>query len=320
MPESKSGALTNLATPQLSLASPGWRTRRALYRGFFRKRSSSAVCGEQIRRCRRRSQFERPAGDAPPGRRPPSHVRPRVTAAALPRLARRLANSAKTQAPEPLMRAGESADRQARCSATVGKRAQATASRSLPPKPGRHSRGAIGGESRLSSRAPKIAAVGSVRVVRGRHTSAAAVRQPAVFRRCPRQKRCARRRRPAHRHPARGRSPAGAAGQSSCQRWLRASNTVAASELPPPRPPPSGRCFSMRMSTPCAATVAACSRRAARTVRSSSAGTPGSGVARRTAPSRAVQSTGCRHARESERRSAAGGSHRRACRRHAETD
>jgi hypothetical protein len=39
-------------------------------------------------------------------------------------------------------------------------------------------------------------------------------------------------------------------GKSSCQRWLSASSTVAASELPPPRPPPSGRRFSMLISTP----------------------------------------------------------------------
>ncbi len=57
-------------------------------------------------------------------------------------------------------------------------------------------------------------------------------------------------------------------GRLSCHRRLSASRTVAASELPPPRPPPIGRIFSSRMLTPAPSGACACSRRAARTVRS----------------------------------------------------
>ena len=60
----------------------------------------------------------------------------------------------------------------------------------------------------------------------------------------------------------------------SCQSWLRPSRTVAASELPPPRPAPMGICLSRVMRTPNGQPVASFRARAARRVRSSSAEKP----------------------------------------------
>ena len=56
--------------------------------------------------------------------------------------------------------------------------------------------------------------------------------------------------------------------------WLSATSVVAASELPPPSPPPIGMLFLMAISAPSPVPVAACRARAARTVRSSDSATP----------------------------------------------
>ena len=56
MPESKSGALTNLATPQRSLALFPQRARRGLYRGFFKKYRLLPCKNEAVGRLKSNSQ------------------------------------------------------------------------------------------------------------------------------------------------------------------------------------------------------------------------------------------------------------------------
>jgi hypothetical protein len=66
---------------------------------------------------------------------------------------------------------------------------------------------------------------------------------------------------------------------------LSARSTDAASELPPPSPAPSGIALSSAIATPRRQPVASLSLRAARSARSSPAGTPGTSRRRTTSPS-----------------------------------
>jgi hypothetical protein len=197
------------------------------------------------------------------------------------------------------------ADRQARCSAITGSGPQATVSRSLPPNPGCHC-SARSAANRASAPGPrKMAAVGTchrrfetTRYQRAGSSTACSV-SPTPF----------------------GKSVApenedryvGAELQADFLqalarqaelpemverqqdgRGIRAAAAQAAAE---------GSCFSMLMSTPGGKRSAACSRRAARTVRSLSGGTPGKRCCQTDgAVGRAGRNAGGRRARENETR------------------
>ena len=108
-------------------------------------------------------------------------------------------------------------------------------------------------------------------------------------------------------------------GQSRRQRRLSASSVEAASELPPPRPAPQGTRLSIEMSAPSGVPEAACSARAARRHRSSAgSAAPRSWRARQAVAARA-RSAACRTSRSAPSATRAGGSRRRAGRRRAGT-
>ena len=125
--------------------------------------------------------------------------------------------------------------------------------------------------SRVNSGCVKISAVGTCTGGNNTTYHASGTQKPAIARPLPRQRHFRQTQIPAHPHPASAPSASDAfARQPQLPQLFKASRVVAASELPPPRPPPIGIRFSSVISTPSVQPLSCCSRRAARTHKSCS--------------------------------------------------
>ena len=268
MPESKSGALTNLATPQR-------RNRRAPTRalvlpGIRSRHHANAASG-----CRASVLATNPciAGG-------------RASAAA--RASDSEAKGANTQPPEPVIRATSERSRNSASAAAIsGNRATATGCEVIAP--------ITRGKDVHFRRRGVTCQILRRENGRGRHDDRRHDDgDPQRGQRDRRQALAhAARLSPAHRKGRRERRlPASipirmrsARDRPTPQRRFSASSTEAASELPPPSPAPTGILFATAMSAPSGQPVSRCSAVAARTARSCCAGTLDNPLVRRISPS-----------------------------------
>ncbi len=195
-------------------------------------------------------------------------------------------SAAKTHEPVPVSRAGANCPSQSSASATAGKRRRTTGSQSLRPPASRKPRIVIAGESLVNSGALNTSAV--LTVASGRTSrKTGSGRSSGVN--------CSPTPSPHAARPWTNTGTSAPSARPSCasssgvlpspHNRLRATNTVAASELPPPTPPCIGSRLCTSIATPGrSSAVPAASSRAARTHRSCSAGTPASSVIRSTTP------------------------------------
>ena len=273
MPESKSGALTNLATPQRKTCEfVLWRKSAPTAHPTAHPNAASG-CRASVRATKPRC----PARAPRPPRAPPVPTQmPRTRNLPIPSCAR---DANARRVPRAQWRRRESAQArrvEGRSGHNPRKRflfsptacfvsipAQRKSTRSRSRSAARRARSSSAAASPAPARSPMPRAIAGCGC-RKNGTSA------------PRRGRCPRDR---------------ARGRRVSQRRLRPSSTDAASELPPPRPPPSGmRLMTRDVGARAASAVASCSARAARTTRSSSGATPGRSGVRRIAPSsRAVE-------------------------------
>ena len=237
MAESKSAALTSLATPQV---------------------------------CVQSTQFV--AAGAAPAPAPRTRASPRATAACSARASASVSNSAKTHAPDPVMRAcGRCFLSHARLAATSGYRATTAASRSFAPCPDK--KGGIlsrfvervNADSKISFVETETCGVSTRYQAGGRSSARQPLADPFANGVAAVDE---------DRHVGAELRPPGRAARclrsSRSQSWFSTSSTVAASDEPPPSPPPIGRFFSSARSQPLREPVSALSSRAARTQRFSS--------------------------------------------------
>ena len=194
----------------------------------------------------------------------------------------RVANSTKQPLPDPVRRGVPMRARTANKASTAGSRRRSTGSKALPGTAALPSAMAVrksdifaGAAFRVKSGAwnsPAVAAwtpgLASTYQAGGRSIGARRSPTPSAqaLRPCTNTGTSAPSRRP--------RAASRSRPKCSPHNWSRATSTVAASDEPPPKPPPIGTRFSMPMSTPCLHLDSFCRSFAARTRRSSASETP----------------------------------------------
>src|SRR6267142_7118549 len=184
----------------------------------------------------------------------PRTTKPRISAGILEwteRASRSAANSANTQAPEPLMRASANCLSHSRCAATSAWRRRTTGSRSFLPKPAEKPDILMVFEFRVNSGDAKIAGVDTI--TGGISSTYHALGNSSGVRRSPMPSPNAfppKRKNGTSAPRPSANSASLSPGRSRPQRRFSTASVVAQSELPPPKPPPIGIFFSSSISTP----------------------------------------------------------------------